>query len=166
MGIRMIKRTFLVHLYVFERMNTTTSSEKTLTSFRWNTQLVERLRQMAKDSNSSLNNYVETLLLDIVYLEPNDETIEALEEVRCVFCNITCRIYSYYLYRGGQPAVSEAVRHRQGAVLKYHPLNALRVITPVSNFQDSSERMPKQMPLFETESLPCLLKIQCLTGKC
>ena len=64
-------------------MNTAvTSTDKTLTSFRLNTKLVERLRKMAKDSNRSLNNYVETLLLDIVYHEPNDETIEALEEAR------------------------------------------------------------------------------------
>ena len=64
-------------------MNTAvTSSEKTLTSFRLNTKLVERLRELAKKSNRSLNNYVETLLLDIVYHEPNDETIEAIEEVR------------------------------------------------------------------------------------
>ena len=64
-------------------MNTSVaSSDKTLTSFRLNTKLVERLRKMAKDSNRSLNNYVETLLLDIVYHEPNDETIEALEEVK------------------------------------------------------------------------------------
>ena len=64
-------------------MNTAvTSSDKTLTSVRLNTKLVERLRKMAKDSNRSLNNYVETLLLDIVYREPNDETIDALEEVK------------------------------------------------------------------------------------
>ena len=51
-------------------MNTAVkSSDKTLTSFRLNTKLVERLRKMAKDSNRSLNNYVETLLLDIVYHE-------------------------------------------------------------------------------------------------
>lgn len=64
-------------------MNTAiTTSDKTLTSFRLNTQLVERLRELAKKSNRSLNNYVETLLFDIVYHEPNDETIEAIEEVR------------------------------------------------------------------------------------
>ena len=64
-------------------MNTAiTTSDKTLTSFRLNTHLVERLRELAKKSNRSLNNYVETLLLDIVYHEPNDETIEAIEEVR------------------------------------------------------------------------------------
>lgn len=64
-------------------MNTAiTTSDKTLTSFRLNTQLVERLRELAKKSNRSLNNYVETLLLDIVFHEPNDETIEAIEEVR------------------------------------------------------------------------------------
>lgn len=64
-------------------MNTAiTTSDKTLTSFRLNTQLVERLRELAKKSNRSLNNYIETLLLDIVYHEPNDETIDAIEEVR------------------------------------------------------------------------------------
>ena len=64
-------------------MNTTVATpDKTLTSFRLNTQLVERLRELARKSNRSLNNYVETLLLDIVYHEPNDETIEAIEEVR------------------------------------------------------------------------------------
>lgn len=64
-------------------MNTpTVSSDKTLTTFRLNTKLVERLRKMAKDSNRSLNNYVETLLLEIVFHEPNDETIAAIEEAR------------------------------------------------------------------------------------
>lgn len=64
-------------------MNTATvTSDKTLTSFRLNTKLVQRLKELAKNSNRSLNNYVETLLLDIVYHEPNDETIEAIEEVK------------------------------------------------------------------------------------
>ena len=30
----------------------------------------------------SLNNYVETSLMDIAYSEPNDETIAAIEEAR------------------------------------------------------------------------------------
>ncbi|MDD6252893.1 MAG: toxin-antitoxin system protein [Candidatus Cryptobacteroides sp.] len=64
-------------------MNTALANkEKTLTSFRLNTQLLERLRFLAKKSNRSLNNYVETLLLDVVYHEPNDETIEAIAEAR------------------------------------------------------------------------------------
>ena len=64
-------------------MSTTAiNSGKTLTSFRLNTKLVERLRELAKESNRSLNNYVETLLLDVVYHEPNEETVEALEEVK------------------------------------------------------------------------------------
>lgn len=64
-------------------MNTAAvNSDKTLTSFRLNTKLVERLRELAKESNRSLNNYVETLLLDIVYNEPNEETVEALKEAR------------------------------------------------------------------------------------
>jgi len=64
-------------------MNTArVTSDKTLTSFRLNTKLVQRLKELAKNSNRSLNNYVETLLLDIVYHEPNNETIEAIKEVR------------------------------------------------------------------------------------
>jgi len=35
---------------------------------------------LAKQQNRSLNNYVETLLLDAAYLEPNAETIEAMKE--------------------------------------------------------------------------------------
>lgn len=36
----------------------------------------------AKKENRSLNNYVETVLMDIAYNEPNDETIAAIEEAR------------------------------------------------------------------------------------
>lgn len=42
--------------------------------------LIERLKLLAKRQNRSLNNYVETLLLDAAYLEPNAETIEAMKE--------------------------------------------------------------------------------------
>ena len=36
----------------------------------------------AKKENRSLNNYVETVLMNIAYNDPNDETIEAIEEAR------------------------------------------------------------------------------------
>lgn len=43
-------------------------------SFRLSVELIERLRQLAKLQNRSLNNYVETLLLDAAYCEPNEIT--------------------------------------------------------------------------------------------
>ncbi|MCC8112406.1 MAG: toxin-antitoxin system protein [Bacteroidales bacterium] len=49
-------------------------------SFRLPIDLIERLKLLAKRQNRSLNNYVETLLLDAAYHEPNAETIAAMRE--------------------------------------------------------------------------------------
>ena len=49
-------------------------------SFRLSVELIERLKLLAKRQNRSLNNYVETLLLDAAYHEPNKETLEAMKE--------------------------------------------------------------------------------------
>lgn len=49
-------------------------------SFRLRTDLLERLRRNAVRQNRTLNNYVESLLLDIVYNDPNDTTRNAIEE--------------------------------------------------------------------------------------
>ena len=49
-------------------------------SFRLSIELIERLRQLAKRQNRSLNNYVETVLLDAAYSEPNDITLAAMKE--------------------------------------------------------------------------------------
>jgi len=62
--------------------NTSTISGKVQTAFRLDTELLRRLKARAKKENRSLNNYVETVLMDIVYDEPNEETLEALREVR------------------------------------------------------------------------------------
>jgi len=51
-------------------------------SFRLSVDLIERLRQLAKRQNRSLNNYVETLLLDAAYCEPNDVTLAAMKETQ------------------------------------------------------------------------------------
>ena len=51
-------------------------------SFRLPVDLIERLRALAKRQNRSLNNYVETLLLDAAYHEPNDLTITAMREAQ------------------------------------------------------------------------------------
>ncbi|MBR0501332.1 MAG: hypothetical protein IJJ72_10130 [Bacteroidales bacterium] len=44
--------------------------------------MISRLKVKAKKENRSLNNYVETVLMDIAYSEQNDETIAAIEEAR------------------------------------------------------------------------------------
>ena len=51
-------------------------------SFRLPVELIDRLKQLAKRQNRSLNNYVETLLLDAAYHEPNETTLSAIEEAR------------------------------------------------------------------------------------
>ena len=50
-------------------MNVTTT--KVQTAFRFDRDLIRRLKIKAKKENRSLNNYVETVLMDIVYDEPN-----------------------------------------------------------------------------------------------
>ena len=49
-------------------------------SFRLSADLIDRLKQLAKRQNRSLNNYVETLLLDAAYHEPNATTLAAMRE--------------------------------------------------------------------------------------
>ena len=49
-------------------------------SFRLPVELIERLKQLAKRQNRSLNNYVETLLLDAAYHEPDATSIPAMKE--------------------------------------------------------------------------------------
>ena len=51
------------------------------TAFRLTEDLLNRLRIAAKKENRSLNNYVESVLMDIVYRKPNKETLEAMQEV-------------------------------------------------------------------------------------
>jgi len=58
------------------------STTKVQTAFRFDKDLIRRLKIKAKKENRSLNNYVETVLMDIVYDEPNIETVAAIEEVR------------------------------------------------------------------------------------
>ncbi|MBD5191530.1 MAG: toxin-antitoxin system protein [Bacteroidales bacterium] len=49
-------------------------------SFRLSVDLIERLKRLAKLENRSLNNYVETLLLDAAYHQPNETTLAAMRE--------------------------------------------------------------------------------------
>lgn len=49
-------------------------------SFRLRTDLLEGLKRNAARENRTLNNYVESILLDIVYHEPNETTKAAIKE--------------------------------------------------------------------------------------
>lgn len=50
-------------------------------SFRLRTDLLEGLKKSAIRENRTLNNYVESVLLDVMYHEPNDVTKAAIQEV-------------------------------------------------------------------------------------
>ena len=50
------------------------------TMFRLREELLERLKQLAAKDNRSLNNYVETILMDVAYNTPNETTVEAIKE--------------------------------------------------------------------------------------
>lgn len=56
--------------------------QKKATMFRLNVDLIERLKELAKREHRSLNNFVECVLLDVAYNEPNDITKAAIEEAR------------------------------------------------------------------------------------
>ena len=62
-------------------MNTVAFDRKQ-TAFRLRTDLLDRLKVAAKKENRSLNNYVESVLLDAVYREPNEETLAAMKDVK------------------------------------------------------------------------------------
>ena len=55
---------------------------RTPASFRLMPDLLNLLKTRAKASNRSLNNYVESALMEYVLNEPNVETIEAINEVK------------------------------------------------------------------------------------
>lgn len=56
--------------------------EKKAHVFRLPTYLLDKLKELAQKDRRSLNNYVECLLLDAVYHEPNEVTRAALEEAK------------------------------------------------------------------------------------
>lgn len=49
-------------------------------SFRLSEELIERLKKFAQLENTTLNNYIETLLLEHVYNTPNEETLKVMRE--------------------------------------------------------------------------------------
>lgn len=57
-----------------------TTVKRKQTSFRLRKDLLERLQVVAKEENRSLNNFVESTLMDIFYHEPNTITLKAMRE--------------------------------------------------------------------------------------
>lgn len=51
-------------------------------TFRFNENLIDMAREMAKSQNRSLNNFIEYLLYREVGYIPNDETIKAIDDAR------------------------------------------------------------------------------------
>lgn len=59
-----------------------TAITRTQTAFRLSDELLKRLKLEARKQNRSLNNFVESVLMDAVYRTPNNETLAATEEAR------------------------------------------------------------------------------------
>lgn len=55
---------------------------RTQTAFRLSTELLKRLKIEARKQNRSLNNFVESVLMDAVYRTPNAQTMAAVKEAR------------------------------------------------------------------------------------
>ena len=62
--------------------NIETTITRTQTAFRLSTELLKRLKTEARKQNRSLNNYVESVLMDAVYRTPNAQTMAAVKEAR------------------------------------------------------------------------------------
>ena len=56
--------------------------ERKQTAFRLTTSLLKKLREAADRENRSLNNYVESVLMDAVSSNPNKMTLAAMKEAR------------------------------------------------------------------------------------
>ena len=58
----------------------TIALDRKQTAFRLRKDLLERLKIEARKENRSLNNYVESVLMDVVYREPCDERSRGREK--------------------------------------------------------------------------------------
>lgn len=54
--------------------------ERKQTSFRLRKDLLEKMQLEARKENRSLNNFVESKLMDIIYSQPNKTTLNAMKE--------------------------------------------------------------------------------------
>ena len=57
-----------------------TATVRKQTAFRLRADLLQKLKTAAQKENRSLNNYVESVLMDVVEYYPNDTTLAAMRE--------------------------------------------------------------------------------------
>ena len=67
---------------IIQYITMTTVVERKQTAFRLSTSLLNKLREAAERENRSLNNYVESVLMDAVNSNPNKLTLAAMKEAR------------------------------------------------------------------------------------
>ena len=65
-----------------KKIMNTVAVDRKQTACRLRTDLLDRLKVAAKKENRSLNNFVESVLLDAVYREPNEETLTAMKDAK------------------------------------------------------------------------------------
>ncbi|MBR5332734.1 MAG: toxin-antitoxin system protein [Muribaculaceae bacterium] len=58
------------------------TTERKQTAFRLSTDLLSKLKEAAERENRSLNNYVESVLMDVVANNPNKLTLAAMKDAR------------------------------------------------------------------------------------
>ena len=63
-------------------MRTDTLINRKLTAFRLKEDLLVRLKEEANKENRSLNNFVESALMDLVNRKPNKTTLAAIKEAQ------------------------------------------------------------------------------------
>ena len=102
-----------------------TTKDRKITAFRLRTSLLERLKLDAKRQNRSLNNYVETLLMDATYRKPNAETMAAIEEAR-----------------SGKELETLDVDNFKDFVASLRPYEDLEKYTGDGNFQQPANELP------------------------
>lgn len=82
LGHRFVCVIYLFYLCKHNDSTMKAAIQKKATMFRLNVDLIERLKEIAKREHRSLNNFVECVLLDVAYNEPNEVTKAAMEEAR------------------------------------------------------------------------------------
>lgn len=103
-------------------------------SFRLSVELIDRLRQLAKLQNRSLNNYVETLLLDAAYCEPNEITLAAMKETQSGSLRNTAPL---------DLSSVEAMERSMGLWKKLHPTTQFK--RDYKRFRNNPKKLEKLM---------------------
>ena len=63
-------------------METIAQTPKKRAAFNLSVGLLDRLKEKAIEEHQSVDDFVESILLDAIYYEPNEATLEAIEEAR------------------------------------------------------------------------------------